>query len=412
MAKPTKSKPTVEPLAVLPVVQAPPYLIWLVSAFLLAMPLAEAILYWSSTGSAGNELTRDRSRFLVVNALTLTGFPGGLDASSYLPGQQAVLLILTLGGMLFSTILSSLAVVRIAGLRYSDAHVIRSAVIYIAALVACGTLVLFSDGVRIVPALMLSASALGNSGLYFAGLPDFTHWITLLVLLPLGVLGGLGLPVWMELVDWFRTRQPLSHFSRIVLAMAAGCYLIFFVGLLAVRVFEESGDHGARWVVSSSVAVLNARSIGFPFELASDWPRGMNCLLMLAMLIGGAPGGMAGGLKTTTLARIWSGARALFQDQRPGKGLAAAMTWAGIYLGMVGLGFMLLILTVPQVTPDRLLFLTISALGNVGLSHETVSLVTPGLDVLTCIMLIGRLAPMGMLWWMAMKIESPELPVG
>jgi Trk-type K+ transport system membrane component len=66
----------------------------------------------------------------------------------------------------------------------------------------------------------------------------------------------------------------------------------------------------------------------------------------------------------------------------------------------------------PQREGDRLLFLAVSALSNVGLSHDPVSMTSAGLDVLLAAMLLGKLVPLGMLWWMAATTREAEMPVG
>jgi Trk-type K+ transport system membrane component len=95
-----------------------------------------------------------------------------------------------------------------------------------------------------------------------------------------------------------------------------------------------------------------------------------------------------------------------------GRSVALAATWLWVYVGMAVVVLILLLATVPQVPADRLLFEAISALSNVGLSHEVVMIVGPGLDILSAAMLLGRLAPLGILWWMAQTTEKADLAVG
>ncbi|MGE5611592.1 MAG: hypothetical protein ACM359_20245, partial [Bacillota bacterium] len=84
----------------------------------------------------------------------------------------------------------------------------------------------------------------------------------------------------------------------------------------------------------------------------------------------------------------------------------------GAYVLMVAAVMMLLLGAVPQLGADRLLYETVSALSNVGLSHGTIMIVGPGLDVLSGAMLLGRLAPLGILWWMAQTTDDAELAIG
>ena len=61
---------------------------------------------------------------------------------------------------------------------------------------------------------------------------------------------------------------------------------------------------------------------------------------------------------------------------------------------------------------DRLLFLSVSAASNVGLSQDPVSMTGPGLYTLSAVMLAGRVAPVLVLWWMARTTRDSALAVG
>jgi Trk-type K+ transport system membrane component len=88
-----------------------------------------------------------------------------------------------------------------------------------------------------------------------------------------------------------------------------------------------------------------------------------------------------------------------------------ALTWAGLYVVLVISCLMLLLSTQPQLGADRLLFLAISAASNVGITHEPVKITGTGLYVLSATMLIGRLLPIGGLWWQALTTNDSELLV-
>jgi Trk-type K+ transport system membrane component len=57
---------------------------------------------------------------------------------------------------------------------------------------------------------------------------------------------------------------------------------------------------------------------------------------------------------------------------------------------------------------DQLLFLSVSATSNVGLSHDALSLVTWPLGTLSILMLLGRAVPFLVLWWMAETTDGAE----
>jgi len=390
----------------------PAAVMWLLCGFLLALPIGE----WSLRQSV--EMNRDRSWFAVVNAITLTGFTSTIATNTYATGGRVVVFGLTIVGMLFSMIVGGMAVARILRLPYGDGQIARSAMWVSGILVVGGAIPLIAAGDAPFEAFMLSASALGNSGHYFGRLPGLLGWRTQAVLMPMSVLGGLGLPVLMEMGDALRGRRRLSVHSRLVLKMTAGVYLVVFGACFLVQVVEEASSGAVRGMEliraagSSSVAAVNSRTAGFPLEYAQDMPRVMQWIVILAMVVGGSPGGTAGGVKTTTVAELYSGVVGALRGRPAGRAFAVAATWAGLYMLMAVLVLILLLALAPQVAADRLVFETISALSNVGLSHEVVMMVGAGLEVLTLAMLLGRLAPLGVLWWMARTTREAEVAVG
>ncbi len=85
------------------------------------------------------------------------------------------------------------------------------------------------------------------------------------------------------------------------------------------------------------------------------------------------------------------------------------MTWAGVYFAALLVFQLLLLSEQPQIPGDRLLFITISALSNVGLSHDTIAATGPSLYYLAAAMFAGRVVPLLMLWWMADTVKDAEV---
>ena len=130
------------------------------------------------------------------------------------------------------------------------------------------------------------------------------------------------------------------------------------------------------------------------------------------MLVGASPGGTGGGLKSTTLAELFRGVRRTLRGESPGRPFGIAMVWVGTYLGLVLVSVLALASTEKQLPGDRVLFLTVSALSNVGLSHDPVALTIPGAYFLSAMMLAGRMTPLLILWWMADTAQGAEVAVG
>ena len=219
----------------------------------------------------------------------------------------------------------------------------------------------------------------------------------------------------MELTDRIFGGPPLSRHSRVVLKLAGFFYLIGLAALILAQVPAAMGGGWPAWqstFASCSVAAINTRSAGLPFQSPAAFTAAGQWLLMALMLIGAAPAGTAGGMKTTTLWQLGRGVRDVLRGRVVHRAFGIAAVWLGVYLLVLFSGVLLLVSIQPQIPADRLLFLACSALGNVGLSHDPVSITGPALMVLGWLMLVGRLAPLIILWWMAQTTGDGEVAVG
>jgi Trk-type K+ transport system membrane component len=129
------------------------------------------------------------------------------------------------------------------------------------------------------------------------------------------------------------------------------------------------------------------------------------------MLIGAAPGGSGGGMKVTALFHLFRGVRRSLRREVGLRITGIAGTWVAGYFLILLLTLLGLLSTVGEMPADRLVFLTASAVGNVGLSHDPLALTGGGLYVLDLAMLIGRLAPLAVLWWIAATTEDADVAV-
>lgn len=393
---------------------------WMLACYVVLMMVAVAVIRLGVVTSAGGELSLDRTIFSSINAATLTGFQMdvGLSASGAggRTGGPILLLTLTLAGILFSLIGGGMAVVRIVRLPYSDRQVFLASGAATLIAILAGATALADHGP--VQALFDAASAFGNSGLHDGRLPPVASWPAQLILLPLALFGGLGLPVLMELFDRVTLRRRISTHSATVLVASAVVYvlaialLVYLQGLSRPEETPWPGHMTWRQLFASSAAMaINSRTAGLPLESVRDFARADQWVIVLLMAIGAAPAGTAGGLKLTTLVRLGGGVRDALRGHSPGRGFGIAAAWLAVYALFVFTGFLLMLATQPDAPADRLLFLCVSATSNVGLSHDPVSIIGPGLYVLSALMLVGRIAPLLMLWWMVRTTDGEMLAV-
>jgi trk system potassium uptake protein len=413
--------PSTKPLSPTPVLAIRPAGVLspsvLIPVYVLLIVIGYVVFHSGAATIKGNDQSPQKSLFAAVNAVTLTGFQQSTNVADYTPIGKWVAFALTIGGILFSFLAAAPAVVRIARLPYSDWRVFLWSIGVTIVVMILGGAALAGGGNGPFEACFQSLSAFGNSGLFAGKLPAADSIRTHLALLPLAIMGGLGLPVLMELFDRDRMngKRGLSLHSQITLRWTAGAYIIGVV-LLFLLQWPGSTDSIEPWRNAAMLAsrqTINARSAGFPFALG---PGVVQWATILLMIIGASSAGTAGGLKVTTLATIAGGTRQALRDddervenRRP---FAIALIWLGIYLLLLTASALTLVATEPQMHADRLLFLAISALGNVGLSHDPVSLSDTGWYVLSATMLVGRVAPVMVLWWMAETTPSAVVAIG
>jgi Trk-type K+ transport system membrane component len=394
---------------------------WLVAAYLAMTFLGFLVFHYGGVTTRGHELGGARSVFMAVNAATCTGFQStvgveDLDERGLL--GPATVLVLTVGGALFGMVAGGMAVVRILRLPYTDNQVALAGLAAMLIAVLAGATPLLAQDRRMFDAVFQAASAFSNSGLTVGRLSGPSSVLTHAVLLPLAFAGGLGLTVLMELFDRVtRVSQRVSDHARTVLASAAAIYLVatlaFTLALLPRRTYP-AGAESPQWrqaVASGSVAAVNSRTAGLPFEYAGAYPRAMQWMLIALMAVGANPAGSGGGIKATAVVQLAGGVRSALRGAAVPRAFGVAAVWLGVYSAIVFAGLLLLLWRAPDLSADRLLFLTVSAASNVGLSHDPISMTGPGVYTLCAVMLAGRIAPVFVLWWMARTTRDAEVAV-
>jgi trk system potassium uptake protein TrkH len=396
---------------------------WLFPAYIFMILVGFFALRAPSVMPAGNELNPDRAVFTSVNAATLTGFQLSIHPSEFYTPGKVIVFLLTVLGTLFTLIVGGLATKRILRLPWNDGRIYAAAFVIEAFVLTCGA---FASGTNALAGMTQTAAAWGNSGIYVGDAPSAANLYTHVVLLPLAVLGGLGLVVVLQLFDFLIFGTPLGRHARLVLQMTAGLFLVGLVGcvLLQVMDLEALGMRKAeswpaalgrlfpRILTTASVTSLDARTAGLAVYPAYQFPRSMAFFVMLLMMVGASPAGTGGGLKTTTVYELFMGPWRVLRGKPPSRTFGIAATWLGLYLLALAVFQMLLLWAEPQMPGDRLLFVTISALSNVGLSHDVLSMTRSSLLLVSAAMFFGRITPLLILWWMADTTRDADVVVG
>ena len=374
-------------------------------------------------------------------------------------GQMVILLLIQIGGLGIMTLTFFAAVVLFEGLSLHDrlligrmlqedrlARIGQTLAFIVSMTLVCegiGAVVLFAgmDGdmnlqTRLFHSVFHSVSAFCNAG--FSTLPGGMtsevvngNWIWQGCIMLLIVIGGLGALVNEDLANWIVAKmrrlmgkevayQRLRIHTRLVLVVTA--ILIFGgAGLILVSEFLLwSGPENGGTVLTAMFHSVTARTAGFNTVPMTQIGTLTVQLLMILMIIGGSPGGTAGGMRTTVFA---VGLGHLWNQLRMGRrGMIAFNRTIPRDLGSQALGLMVLtgmwlvanfilfqILEAGSgISGTTLLFELISAFATVGLSLDlTQHLSEGGKTLLIVNMFVGRI---GLLTVLATLIPMDKRP--
>jgi Trk-type K+ transport system membrane component len=263
-----------------------------------------------------------------------------------------------------------------------------------------------------------AVSAFNNAGfaLFSDNLASFARDPLLLGVVSAAVIvGGLGYPVWVEIVrNPRRPRRWALHAKITVVATLA----LLGAGFVLLAWFEWTNP-ATLGRLSTVDSLSNAwfhsvvpRTAGFNSLDVAALREPSRLLTEVLMFIGGGSASTAGGIKVSTFALIgwvmWAEARGdaevvAFRRRIPVSIQRQAVTVALLAVGVVVAATMLLVAISPLPRHDQL-FEVISALGTVGLSTG----VTPHLPaasqlVVIGLMLVGRVGPITLFAALALR---------
>lgn len=398
---------------------------WLFPVYIFVILLGFFALRVPGVMPGGNEINPDRAVFTSVNAATLTGFQYSIgDPADFFTPGKVIVLCLTIFGTLFTLIVGGLAVKRILRLNWSDQRIYVAAFVAQAFVLIMGAFASGGEGHTMIGSMMQTAAAWGNSGVRLGDAPTPGNIYTHIVLLPLSVLGGFGLVVVLQIFDALVRGVPMLRHTRIVLQMSAALFLIGFVVCVLLQLLDLESIGKAKidsWpeaaarlfpkvLTNASIMSLDSRTAGMSIIPITSRP--LSFFIMLLMIIGASPGGTGGGLKTTTFYELITAPARILRGQPLSRTTGIAFTWLGIYLIALAFFQIMLLWAEPPMPGDRVLFVAISALSNVGLSHDNLSMTRSSLLLVSAAMFFGRIVPLLILWWMVDTTRDAELAVG
>ena len=386
--------------------------------------------------------------FTTTSAVCVTGLVTVTTATAWSPFGKVVILFLIQVGGLGLTTLFTLAVVQMgrrvtlkdrltlqATFNLSD----LSGLVRLLLLVIRGTLAVEGIGAACLTGFFMgqgmpfaqaasygvfhSISAFCNAGFDLIGDMGFMPYSGMvffnLVITTLIILGGIGFVVWGEFYAIIRyrlsrgatRRARLSMHSKLVLVSTAALLLIGTAYFLANE-YSNPGTLGpmpfGEKLLASYFQSVTLRTAGFFSISQGALQEGSKLFSSVLMLIGGSPGGTAGGMKTVTFAVLllsaWNTILGKGRVNLFGRtmGLASFQKALTVALAMVFLWFfssLALSFTEAasafQHTALDILFESASALGTVGVTTGiTPYLSAAGKVILILCMYIGRIGPL------------------
>jgi len=354
----------------------------------------------------GTEMPLDRAVFTVVNVVTLTGFQQDTRIADHKPiGQAMVLGLMVLAGLVMLMV-GARAISRILQLPFDDGRIMRTTLFIYLAGVLLGACLLLGQDTNVRQAIFHAASAIGNAGLILGDSPGVYDWRTHVVLLPLAVVGGLGVVVLLDLRASIVEKRPMHPHTLTAPAGMAGAYLL---GLGLIVAMEHLGGRPlGQSLVLGSVQAINTRSLGMPMNMPGTLTTASQWVLMILMSIGACAGSAGGGMTTTALFLFVAKTRRLLAGGTAGRCFGLACAWIGLYIVLVLATTIGLIVLEPRTRSDHLLFLAVAAASTTGLWPDAIHHVGGTLYVLSAAMLLGRFVPLLLLCLMA-RIQ-PQLP--
>lgn len=368
----------------------------LFGSFLLMLPISTQ----DSQGAAFAD-----ALFTATSAVCVTGLIVQ-DTATYWSafGQAVILLLIQIGGMGVvtvavaivtvsgkkiglkqrSTMQEAIAAPKVGGIVRLTGFIIKMTILFellgalIMAPVFCKEFGLWKG---LWYSVFHAISAFCNAGFDLMGCKtpysSLTHFIDNPVIniavMALIIIGGIGFMTWDDIRTSRLHFQKYRMQSKVILVTTA---CLIFLPALYFFFFEFSGASLGERIWSSFFQSVTTRTAGFnTADLTLISETGL-AIMILLMLVGGSPGSTAGGMKTTTLAVMFSTAISVFRRKEhthffgrriTDDTIRSASTILTMYLTLfLGGGF--IISRVEELPLLACLYETASAVGTVGLT--------------------------------------------
>ncbi len=363
----------------------------------LALILCGTLLLRLPVLRGGGTLSWVDALFTSTSAVCVTGLMTVNLTDFSFVGQVIVLLLIQLGGIGIMTMSGSILVIIGRNMSWSESKMlsqltdnyspnsveslVRTIIVYTVVSEFIGMAALFvgfvMSGHPVIDAmwhsLFHSVSSFCNAGI--STFPDSLvrcSAVVKIIVALLIILGGLGMYVVYDIHQSLTQHRKMRVNTKLVLLTSL---ILIIIGILLIKYYQYRNGQPIGWIDSFFMAV-SSRTAGFNSVPMSVLSSGSILVLIFLMLIGGAPGSTAGGMKVTTFALVMAAIYnvfcgnekvLIFKRKISSSTVLRAFTVAFtfIVLGLIGAGIFQSLSTANM---QKAFFEVVSALGTVGLS--------------------------------------------
>lgn len=416
-------------------------------SFLLVIILGSILLYLPISQAPGIQVSFLDAFFTATSAVCVTGLTTHITATTWsVLGKIILLCLIQIGGLSLITFFTYFAVHLGKKVTIRDRLTLQAAfnssnlngMVRMVLLVIRGTLIFESVGALILFLFFLtrglpwyeaffyglfhSVSAFCNAGFDIIGdqslIPYSSSFILSSVIMILIIIGGIGFTVWNDIVQIIKHKLSSKTKKRISLSLHTKLVLVTTLLLLVIGtiyfIIAEYNNPATLgnlpWpqkLLASTFQSTTLRTAGFTTINQNGLKEASKLFSSILMLIGGSPGGTAGGMKTVTIAivfcSVWTVINNYYDNYVFGrtlsyKTLMKALTIILLMLLLWGGSTALLSITERNSVYEHsiidIIYETSSALGTVGLTTGiTPFLSSAGKIIIMICMFIGRIGP-------------------
>lgn len=416
-------------------------------SFLLVIILGSILLFLPISQIPGVNVSYLDALFTSTSAVCVTGLTTLITASTWsLFGRFIILCLIQIGGLSIITFLTYFAVHLGKKVTIKDRLTLQTTfnssnlngMVRMVLLVIRGTLICEGIGALVLFVFFLSKnlpwnqaifyglfhaiSAFCNAGFDIIGdqslMPYSSSFTLNLVIIMLIIIGGIGFNVWNDIIHMLKfsisskTKRKISLSLHTKLVLVTSIILLVMGTVYFILAEQNNPDTlgNLSWynkVLASFFQSTTLRTAGFSTINQNGLKETSKLFSSILMLIGGSPGGTAGGMKTVTIAIIFCSVWGVINNRYDNyvfgrtlshkalmKALTIVLLMLLLWIGTTGLLSITEQKSLYQHSIIDLLFETASALGTVGLTTGiTPFLSNAGKIIIMICMFIGRIGP-------------------